>query len=96
MESSADTVEQPAVVVYTTAWCSDCEALKRTLDKWGVPFEEVDIEHDEDAARHVQEVNGGRRSVPTVVAGETAESFSNFSRARLHAFLEANALASKR
>lgn len=93
MHASTDTKERTPLVVYTTSWCSDCEAVKRTLEKWDVAFEEVNIERDEDAARYVQEVNGGRRSVPTLVAGEAAESFSNFSRARLHAFLEAHALA---
>ncbi|MEX2503184.1 MAG: glutaredoxin family protein [Trueperaceae bacterium] len=75
------------LTIYTTDRCGDCVATKRALDAAGVPFREVDITHDEKAARYVQQVNDGRRSVPTLAYGGTAVSLSNFSKRRLDAYL---------
>lgn len=73
--------------MYTTTWCGDCRITKTALDRLGVPFEEVNIETDPAAADYVMQVNGGRRSVPTLVYNGDAASLSNFSRAKLDAFL---------
>lgn len=32
------------VVVYSTSWCGVCKTAKKTLERWGVPFVEKDIE----------------------------------------------------
>lgn len=53
--------------MYTTVWCGYCRRLKAQLDRAGVAFEEVDIEHDEAAAILVESVNGGNQTVPTLV-----------------------------
>lgn len=53
--------------MYTTVWCGYCRRLKAQLDRAGVAFEEVDIEHDETAAILVESVNGGNQTVPTLV-----------------------------
>ena len=45
------------------------------------------IEQDEQAAEYVMSVNGGRRSVPTLVSGEVAHSLSGFRPQKLDAFL---------
>lgn len=78
--------------LYTTPWCGDCRITKMALEKLDVPYREVDIEHDEEAAAYVMSVNGGRRSVPTLVYRGDATSLSNFTRARLDAFLAKHAL----
>ncbi len=78
--------------MYTTTWCGDCQVAKTFLQRLGVPFEEVNIENDPDAADYVMQVNGGRRSVPTLVYGDDATSLSGFSRAKLDAFLSRNNL----
>ena len=75
------------IKMYTTTWCGDCQVTKNFLNRFGVPFEEVNIESDPAAAEYVMQVNGGRRSVPTLVYNGDAESLSNFSRAKLEAFL---------
>lgn len=56
--------DQPTL--YTTQWCGYCVRLKRQLDRLGVPYREVDIEHDPAAAHFVASVNGGNQTVPTV------------------------------
>lgn len=55
------------LTMYTTVWCGYCRRLKAQLDRAGIPYREVDIEHDEDAAAFVEGVNGGNQTVPTVV-----------------------------
>jgi len=37
------------------------------LDRAGVPYTSVDIERDSEATQYVMQVNGGNRTVPTVV-----------------------------
>lgn len=80
-------VATETLVMYTTTWCGDCAVTKRALAKLEVPFLEVNIEEDPAAADYVMQVNGGRRSVPTLVYNGDAASLSNFSRAKLDAFL---------
>ena len=79
----------PDLLVYTTPTCGDCVAAKRALDARGIPFVEVDVAADEAAAERVQALNAGRRSVPTLVRGDTVASLSGFTLAKLDAFLGA-------
>ena len=53
--------------MYTTSWCGYCVRLKHGLERAGIPFDEVNIEQVEGAADVVMQVNGGNRTVPTVV-----------------------------
>ena len=53
--------------VYGTRWCPDCRRAKQVLDRHNIPFLWIDIEDDAAAMSYVQKVNGGYRSVPTIV-----------------------------
>ena len=55
------------LTMYTTTWCGYCVRLKQQLDREGIDYTEVDIERDEAAAERVMQVNGGNRTVPTLV-----------------------------
>ncbi|HEY2221635.1 mycoredoxin [Actinomycetospora sp.] len=55
------------MTMYTTSWCGFCRRLKTQLDREGIGYEEIDIERTPGAADIVMEVNGGDRTVPTVV-----------------------------
>lgn len=55
------------LIVYTTSWCSDCHRAKFLLDEYGIAYDERDIERDAAALAYVLQVNGGRRTVPTLV-----------------------------
>lgn len=55
------------VTVYSTTWCGYCWRLKAQMERAGVEFVDVDIERDETAAERVEQINGGNRTVPTVV-----------------------------
>lgn len=53
--------------MYSTTWCGYCQRLKAQLDREGIAYSEINIEQDEHAAALVESVNGGNRTVPTVV-----------------------------
>lgn len=53
--------------MYTTSWCGFCFRLKAQLRREQIPFEEVDIEQQPDAADLVARLNGGNQTVPTLV-----------------------------
>lgn len=59
------------VTVYGTRWCGATQAVRRHLDRLGVPYRYVDIDRDPEAAARLRWVTGGYLSHPTVeVAGE--------------------------
>ena len=55
------------LTMYTTTWCGFCVRLKDGLERDGITYTEVNIEEDANAAELVMSVNGGNRTVPTVV-----------------------------
>lgn len=55
------------MTMYTTSWCGFCARLKRGLEREGIAWNEIDIERADGAAEVVMAVNGGNRTVPTVV-----------------------------
>ncbi len=66
--SAESTAEQlSTLTMYTTTWCGYCRRLKSQLDREGIAYREVDVEQDEAAAELVMSVNGGNRTVPTLV-----------------------------
>ena len=69
---TADTDSTPetktdAIIMYTTTWCGDCRRAKRVFADFGVPYVEVNIGDDDEAAELVQTLNNGLRSVPTIL-----------------------------
>jgi mycoredoxin len=55
------------VTMYSTPWCGYCRRLKTQLDREGIEIEVVDIEQVPEAAEIVADLNGGNRTVPTLV-----------------------------
>lgn len=55
------------MTIYSTQWCGYCHRLMKQLDREGVAYTKVDIEHDPVAADFVMSVNGGTQTVPTVL-----------------------------
>ncbi|RMF34319.1 MAG: FAD-binding protein [Chloroflexi bacterium] len=56
-----------AIVVYGTAWCPDCKRSKQFLGEQRIHYHWVDIEQDLEAMAYVEEINQGKRIVPTIV-----------------------------
>ena len=56
----------PAVTLYSASWCVYCRVAKRFLDEQQVPYIEIDIDQDQDAAKRVEQWNNGDRIIPTL------------------------------
>ena len=55
------------IKVYGADWCSDCRIAKNFLKSKDIEFEYIDIIDDEQAIAFVEQVNNGRRVIPTLV-----------------------------
>lgn len=53
--------------LYSTPWCGYCFRLKSQLKREQIPFDEINIEQQPDAAELVESLNGGNQTVPTLV-----------------------------
>ncbi|WP_020575858.1 mycoredoxin [Actinopolymorpha alba] len=76
------------ITMYSTPWCGYCRRLKGQLDRAGIAYVEVDIEQNPDAADLVAKVNGGNKTVPTVVFPD-GSALTNPSLAQVQARLVA-------
>ncbi len=56
-----------SIVVYSTVWCPDCKRAKRFFGEQRVPYVNIDIEQDPAAMAFVQQINHGKRIIPTIV-----------------------------
>ena len=57
----------PQITLYIKPWCGSVMRAKRWLDGRGIPYTEIDITKDRKAAQYVEALNGGNRSVPTIL-----------------------------
>jgi len=55
------------IKVYATTWCGDCRMAKHVLDSREIAYEYIDIDLAPEAAALVQRINGGFRTVPTIL-----------------------------
>jgi mycoredoxin len=55
------------VTMYSTTWCGYCRRLKGQMDRAGIPYTEINIEHDPESADFVEKANNGNQTVPTVL-----------------------------
>lgn len=68
------------VKVITSSNCTACKATKKTLDKYGVPFEEVNVDNDETTRQEAMSM--GYSALPVVIVDEDT-SWSGFRYDRL-------------
>ncbi len=57
------------LTLYGATDCDDTERTRSRLRALGIPFDEVNIDHDPEAERFVVFINRGYRSTPTLVLG---------------------------
>ncbi|MGI8846863.1 MAG: FAD-dependent oxidoreductase [Candidatus Dormibacteria bacterium] len=57
----------PPIKLYGASWCPDCRRAKKFLGEQRVEFEWQDIEKEPELVRIVEERNGGKHIIPTVV-----------------------------
>lgn len=65
--SPSTTPTSGRLTMYTTSTCGYCVRLKSQLDREGIGYTEVNVENDPVSAEFVMSVNGGNRTVPTVL-----------------------------
>ena len=53
--------------MYSATHCGDCQMAKAVLDGMGVDYEQIDVDLDPAAADIVVAINGGYRTVPTII-----------------------------
>ncbi|OGN90411.1 MAG: NrdH-redoxin [Chloroflexi bacterium RBG_13_48_17] len=53
--------------IYGTHWCPDCFRSKQVLERHQITYVWHDIGQDDEARAYVEKVNGGLKSVPTIV-----------------------------
>ncbi len=55
------------IMVYGATWCPDCRRAKQFLGEQRIQYNNVDIDEDPRSVAFVEQVNGGRRMIPTIV-----------------------------
>jgi mycoredoxin len=58
---------QTPLRVLSTNWCPYCRMLKDFLDEQEIPYEEFNVDDDDDALAEINKLQNGGRTVPTVV-----------------------------
>jgi mycoredoxin len=54
------------IIMYTTSWCGDCRRLKNELKERNIPYEERDIEKNENDYKTMLGYTNGKRVIPTI------------------------------
>ncbi|HEY7294602.1 MAG TPA: FAD-dependent oxidoreductase [Dehalococcoidia bacterium] len=58
------------ITMYGTQWCSDCKRTKQFFGEQRVHYDFIDIDQDAAGLRVVEQVNGGKHVIPTLVFGD--------------------------
>jgi thioredoxin reductase (NADPH) len=53
--------------MYGADWCSDCIHAKNFLNSKGIAFEYINITDNKEAIALVEQINKGRRVIPTLM-----------------------------
>jgi mycoredoxin len=74
--------------MFSTTWCGYCRRLKQQMDRAGIAYTEINIEHDPASAAFVEKVNNGNQLVPTVLFSD-GSALPNPSLAQVKAMIGA-------
>ena len=55
------------LTMYGAPWCSDCKRAKKFLGEQRIHYDWIDVEQDTDGLAFVEQVNNGKRIIPTIV-----------------------------
>ena len=55
------------IMLYGVVWCGDCRRARQILAEKAIPYVDIDVEQDEQAAEFVKKINHGFQSVPTII-----------------------------
>ena len=57
------------VEVYGADWCGDTQRTRRHLERLGVAYQYINVEHDPEASEWVKQQSDGKERKPTVKIG---------------------------
>jgi glutaredoxin 3 len=80
----AETRPQPRVIVFSTPTCSFCNMAKKYFREKGVKFSDVDVSHDQAAARDMVR-RSGQQGVPVIYIG--GKIVVGFDRIKINKYL---------
>jgi glutaredoxin len=63
------------IKLYSAFWCPDCRIAKRFLNRYNIPFTEIDIETTPGAAEEVIRQTGKRAIPQFVINGEWVQPY---------------------
>jgi thioredoxin reductase (NADPH) len=81
------------VVLYGADWCPDCRRAKSYLQNNKINFQYIEIDKHTWAAEKVEEINNGKRIIPTVIINDKA--YTNPDNSILKEVLEIDSTKSK-
>jgi mycoredoxin len=59
------------VQVYGADWCEDTQRSRQHLERLGVPYDYINVEHGPQASAWVKSQNNGKEKKPTIKIGTT-------------------------
>lgn len=68
--------DYPRVEVYGTSWCPACRHARDYFRSAGVPFDDYDVEKDNDARARMDRLGGGAGVPAIVIGGQVIRGFS--------------------
>lgn len=54
-------------IMYSTSWCGDCRRSKQFLDSRNIPYEEINIDENEEGRKKTMDLNHGKAKIPTII-----------------------------
>ena len=60
-------MENDQIIMYGANWCPDCRRSKQFFGEHRIDYVWVDVQQDAEAAREVERINKGSRTIPTIV-----------------------------
>ncbi|MCK0188881.1 FAD-dependent oxidoreductase [Arenibacter sp. F20364] len=76
------------ITLYGADWCPDCRRAKTFLKENHIDYTSIDVDLDESASQKVEEINNGKRIIPTLIIND--KSFTNPDNAILASELGVN------
>ena len=53
--------------MYGAPWCPDCRRAKEFLGELRVKYDWINVDHDPDGLKYVEQINNGKQIIPTIV-----------------------------
>ncbi|HXY18042.1 MAG TPA: glutaredoxin family protein [Candidatus Nitrosopolaris sp.] len=72
--------DKVGVTIYSASWCAFCHMARQYLTGLKVPFKDIDVEHDQDAARAIVQKTG-QAGIPVIEIGD--ETIIGFDRPKI-------------